>query len=228
MELFDYGYLVTTRVLHSNDGLRSNTSQYFPGFSTAQAATVAETVCQLHSHNSSQDSEAPARCLSQSAGNMWVTAWQRSEEGKCKAIPVTDRGGLQGCEMLRIPQCLDSRLTGDGEAVSFTHRPCFTHPNHIHIPSLFRLRLLMSVYAPFFVIRIPPGPTPLQLRTPPPSSWRIIQVIRGLYSTSKINLINYPATIILCLLRNVFLKFYIPQRNFLVPPGAPVPQAEDH
>jgi hypothetical protein len=28
MELFDHGYLVTTRVLHSNDGLRSNTSQY--------------------------------------------------------------------------------------------------------------------------------------------------------------------------------------------------------
>jgi hypothetical protein len=28
MELFDYDYLVTTRVLHSNDGLRSNTSQY--------------------------------------------------------------------------------------------------------------------------------------------------------------------------------------------------------
>jgi hypothetical protein len=26
MELFDYGYLVTTRVLHSNDSLRSNTS----------------------------------------------------------------------------------------------------------------------------------------------------------------------------------------------------------
>jgi hypothetical protein len=30
MELFDYGYLVMTRVLHSNDGLWSNTSQYFP------------------------------------------------------------------------------------------------------------------------------------------------------------------------------------------------------
>jgi hypothetical protein len=28
MELFEYGYLVTTRVLHSNDGLLSNTSQY--------------------------------------------------------------------------------------------------------------------------------------------------------------------------------------------------------
>jgi hypothetical protein len=28
MEPLDHGYLVTTRVLHSNDGLRSNTSQY--------------------------------------------------------------------------------------------------------------------------------------------------------------------------------------------------------
>jgi hypothetical protein len=28
MELFDYGYLVTTRVLHSNHGLRLNTSHY--------------------------------------------------------------------------------------------------------------------------------------------------------------------------------------------------------
>jgi hypothetical protein len=28
MELFDHGYVVTTRVLHSNDGLRSNTSHY--------------------------------------------------------------------------------------------------------------------------------------------------------------------------------------------------------
>jgi hypothetical protein len=32
MGIFDYGYLVTTRVLHSNDGLRSNTSQYFQKF----------------------------------------------------------------------------------------------------------------------------------------------------------------------------------------------------
>jgi hypothetical protein len=28
METFDHGYVVTTRVLHSNDGPRSNTSQY--------------------------------------------------------------------------------------------------------------------------------------------------------------------------------------------------------
>jgi hypothetical protein len=29
MDPFDYGYLVTTRVLHSNDRLRSNTSQLY-------------------------------------------------------------------------------------------------------------------------------------------------------------------------------------------------------
>jgi hypothetical protein len=27
--IFDYGYLVTTRVLHNNDGFQSNTSQYW-------------------------------------------------------------------------------------------------------------------------------------------------------------------------------------------------------
>jgi hypothetical protein len=36
-------------------------------------------------------------------------------------IPVVGCGGLYGCEMLRIPQCLDSRLTDGGEAVSLTH-----------------------------------------------------------------------------------------------------------
>jgi hypothetical protein len=29
-------------------------------------------------------------------------------------------GDLQGCEMLRIPQCLDNRLTDGGEVVSLT------------------------------------------------------------------------------------------------------------
>jgi hypothetical protein len=36
---------------------------------------------------------------------------------------VTGRGGLWGCDMLRIPHCLDSRLTDCGEVVSLTHRP---------------------------------------------------------------------------------------------------------
>jgi hypothetical protein len=29
-----------------------------------------------------------------------------------KAIPITGRGGVYGCEMLRIPHCLDNRLYG--------------------------------------------------------------------------------------------------------------------
>jgi hypothetical protein len=45
---------------------------------------------------------------------------------RSKAIPVTGRGGLYGCEMLRIPHCLDSRLTDGGKAVSPTHRPLST------------------------------------------------------------------------------------------------------
>jgi hypothetical protein len=47
-----------------------------------------------------------------------------------KAIPVTDRGGLKGCEMLRVPHCLDNRLTDAGKVVSPTHRPQFTPEKH--------------------------------------------------------------------------------------------------
>jgi hypothetical protein len=36
---------------------------------------------------------------------LWVC-----EDGKIKAIPITGRGGLKDCEMLRIPLCLDNRL----------------------------------------------------------------------------------------------------------------------
>jgi hypothetical protein len=36
------------------------------------------------------------------------------------AIPVTGRGGLYGCEMLRISHCVDNRLTVGGEAVRLT------------------------------------------------------------------------------------------------------------
>jgi hypothetical protein len=44
---------------------------------------------------------------------------------KGEAIPVTDRGGPQGCETSRLPHFLDNRLTDDGE-VSLTRRPHFT------------------------------------------------------------------------------------------------------
>jgi hypothetical protein len=43
-----------------------------------------------------------------------------TKNSKSKAIPVTYRGGLYGCEILRIPLCLDNRLTDGGEVVSLT------------------------------------------------------------------------------------------------------------
>jgi hypothetical protein len=49
---------------------------------------------------------------------------------KSKAIPITGLGGLLGCEMLRIPHCLDNRLTYGGKVVSLTHRPHFTPQKH--------------------------------------------------------------------------------------------------
>jgi hypothetical protein len=45
------------------------------------------------------------------------------QENKSKVIPITGRGGLQGSEMLRMPHCLDSRLTDGGKVVSTTSRP---------------------------------------------------------------------------------------------------------
>jgi hypothetical protein len=38
-------------------------------------------------------------------------------KSKSKAIPVTGHGGLKTCEMLRIPDYLDIRLTDGGEVV---------------------------------------------------------------------------------------------------------------
>jgi hypothetical protein len=35
-----------------------------------------------------------------------------------KAIPLTSLGGLYGCEMLRIPHCLDNRLTVNCETLA--------------------------------------------------------------------------------------------------------------
>jgi hypothetical protein len=43
-----------------------------------------------------------------------------------EAIPVTDIGDPQGCEMLRLPYFLKNRLTDGGEVVSLMYRPPFT------------------------------------------------------------------------------------------------------
>jgi hypothetical protein len=47
-----------------------------------------------------------------------------------KAIPVTGLGGLWGCKMLRIPHCLEDRLTDNGKTISLTRRPHCTPQKH--------------------------------------------------------------------------------------------------
>jgi hypothetical protein len=44
---------------------------------------------------------------------------------KVKAIPVTGRGGPEGCETSRFPYFPDSRLRDGGEVVSLARRPFF-------------------------------------------------------------------------------------------------------
>jgi hypothetical protein len=42
---------------------------------------------------------------------------------KSKGICITGREGIWGCELLRIPHCLDNRFTDGGKIISLTHRP---------------------------------------------------------------------------------------------------------
>jgi hypothetical protein len=49
---------------------------------------------------------------------------QRPRE-RGKAIPVTRRGGPQGCETSRLPHFLDNGVTDGGEFTSLTSRPSF-------------------------------------------------------------------------------------------------------
>jgi hypothetical protein len=44
------------------------------------------------------------------------------KKSKSKAIAVTGRGGLWGCEMLRIPNRLENRLIDGGKLVNLEHR----------------------------------------------------------------------------------------------------------
>jgi hypothetical protein len=60
---------------------------------------------------------------------------------KSKSIPATGHRGRYGYEMLRIPHCLDSLLTGGGKVVSPTHRPLALLPRNI----IFLLWVLISV-----------------------------------------------------------------------------------
>jgi hypothetical protein len=58
--------------------------------------------------------------------------------GKAKAIPVT---GLQGCQMLRIPQWLDIRLIDGGKVVIPIHQPRSNPQKHyLMFPVLVSVR----------------------------------------------------------------------------------------
>jgi hypothetical protein len=48
-----------------------------------------------------------------------------------QALPVTGRGGLYVCVLLRIARCLDSRLTDNAELTNLTHRPRSARHKHI-------------------------------------------------------------------------------------------------
>jgi hypothetical protein len=47
-------------------------------------------------------------------------------KSKSKAIPVTGREGPYGCETLKVPHYLDSRLKDGSKFDSLTRRPRFT------------------------------------------------------------------------------------------------------
>jgi hypothetical protein len=47
-----------------------------------------------------------------------------------KSIQLTGRVGLQGCEMLSIPHCLDNLLIDGGKDVSLTPRPLSNPQKH--------------------------------------------------------------------------------------------------
>jgi hypothetical protein len=51
---------------------------------------------------------------------------------KSKAIHLTSLEGLWGCEMLRIPHCLDIRLRDGGKVVSPKHPPRFIPQKHYY------------------------------------------------------------------------------------------------
>jgi hypothetical protein len=51
---------------------------------------------------------------------------------KSKSIPVTGLRGLYGCEMLRIPHCLDNRLRDGSKVVSPTYRQHVTPQKHYY------------------------------------------------------------------------------------------------
>jgi hypothetical protein len=55
-----------------------------------------------------------------------VTEILRSKKSNKVKLPQTGRGGVQSCEMLRIPNYVESQFTDRGKVVNLKHRPRFT------------------------------------------------------------------------------------------------------
>jgi hypothetical protein len=70
----------------------------------------------------------------------FLLEFERDKKKRRKAISVTGRGDLKGCEVFRVPQCLDNRLTDGDKVVSPTHWPHFTPQKHF-----FMFPVLISV-----------------------------------------------------------------------------------
>jgi hypothetical protein len=49
-----------------------------------------------------------------------------------KDISVADRGALLGCQILRIPHCLDNKLTDDSEDIRPVRWPFSTPQKHFY------------------------------------------------------------------------------------------------
>jgi hypothetical protein len=71
--------------------------------------------------------ERSASCLVTPAAGAYAQEGKSDiEVKKSEAILVRVRGGLKGCEMLRIPHYLDNRLTDGCKFFSPMHRPSST------------------------------------------------------------------------------------------------------
>jgi hypothetical protein len=69
--------------------------------------------------------------LSKSVAGGGINKYHTTAKAKnSEAIPITGRGGLWGCEMLRIPHFLANRLTDGSKVVSLNHRPRSTPQKH--------------------------------------------------------------------------------------------------
>jgi hypothetical protein len=82
-----------------------------------------------------------------------------------KSFPVTGLEGLQSCNTLRIPHCIEIRLTDGGKVFSSTHRQRSTPQKHYF--SVFNTHFCWRLSEPPGLVRLEAG----RLRVPDPMRW---------------------------------------------------------